>query len=210
MALFGHKADLFLDFPGVLRHGEAPEAHVAACGLNERQRRVQGGGFARAVPADTKYKYVIGARIKSEKKSIREKILSWEKKSGDFYECKREDDERLIVGYSEARAKKDAYNRSRGVERLRKAYGSGKLTKDQVNRRGYNKFLEISKDVQVVISDEKIVEDEKWDGLKGYATNTKLAADEVVAQYHGLWVVERTFSVSSSKSFILLKHLPLT
>jgi len=145
---------------------------------------------------DAKYKYVIGARIKSEKESIKAEILSWEKKSGDFYEYKRENGERLIVGYSEARAKKDAYNRSRGVERLRKAYGSGRLTKDQVNKRGYNKFLEISKDVQVVISSEKIAEDERWDGLKGYVTNTKLAADEVVAQYHGLWVVERAFRVS--------------
>ena len=33
---------------------------------------------------DAKYKYMIGARIKSKKKSIREKILSWEKKSSDF------------------------------------------------------------------------------------------------------------------------------
>ena len=145
---------------------------------------------------DAKYKYVMGARIKNEKKSVREKILGWERKNNDFYEHKRENGERLIVGYSEARAKKDAYNRSRGVERLRKAYGSGKLTKDQVNKRGYNKFLEISKDVEVVISDEKIAEDEKWDGLKGYVTNTKLAADEVVAQYHGLWVVERAFRIS--------------
>lgn len=145
---------------------------------------------------DAKYKYVIGARIKSEKKGIREKILGWEKKSGDFYEYKRGNDERLIVGYSEARAKKDAYNRTRGVERLRKTFKSGKLTKDQVNKRGYNKFLEINKDVEVFISDEKIAEDEKWDGLKGYVTNTKLAADEVVAQYHGLWVVERAFRVS--------------
>ena len=145
---------------------------------------------------DAKYKYVIGARIKSEKEGVKEEILSWEKKSGDFYEYKRENGERLIVGYSEARAKKDAYNRSRGVERLRKAYGSGRLTKEQVNKRGYNKFLEISKDVQVFISAEKIAEDEKWDGLKGYVTNTKLAADEVVAQYHGLWVVERAFRVS--------------
>lgn len=47
---------------------------------------------------NAKYKFVIGARIKSEKKSIRKKILSWEKKSGDFFEYKRGDDERLIVG----------------------------------------------------------------------------------------------------------------
>ena len=145
---------------------------------------------------EAKYKYVIGARIKNEKMGVKEKILSWEKENDSYYEYRQENGDRLIVGYSEARAKKDAYNRNRGVERLRKAYSSGTLTKDQVNKRGYNKFLEISKDVQVVISDEKIAEDEKWDGLKGYVTNTNLSADEVVSQYHGLWVVERAFRVS--------------
>ena len=144
---------------------------------------------------DAKYKYVVGARIKSERKSIKEKILSWEKKSGEFLEITREDGDRLIVGYSEARAKKDAYNRERGVERLRKAYRSGTLTKEQVNRRGYNKFLEISKDVEVSISEDKIAEDARWDGLKGYVTNTGLEAKDTVDQYHGLWVVERAFRV---------------
>lgn len=144
---------------------------------------------------EAKYKYVIGARIKSEKKAIKEKILGREKTNGEFLEIRRENGERLIVGYSEARAKKDAYNRNRGVERLRKAYSSGILTKDKVNRRGYNKFLEISKDVEVAISDGKIAEDEKWDGLKGYVTNTDLSAEEAVAQYRGLWVVERAFRI---------------
>ena len=65
-----------------------------------------------------------------------------------------------------------------------------------MNRRGYNKFLEISKDVQVSICEDKIAEDEKWDGLKGYVTNTDLDADRVVAQYHELWVVERAFRIS--------------
>lgn len=37
---------------------------------------------------------------------------------------------------------------------------------------------------------------ERWDGLKGYLTNTDLAADEVITQYHGLWVVERAFRIS--------------
>ena len=65
-----------------------------------------------------------------------------------------------------------------------------------MNRRGYNKFLEISKDIQVSICEDKINEDEKWDGLKGYITNTDLDAKSVVAQYHGLWVVERAFRIS--------------
>ena len=142
------------------------------------------------------YKYIIGARIKNEKKDVKDWILGHAKKDGCYIECRRNDGDRLVVGYSEARAKKDAYNRSRGVARLRKAYSSGSLTKDQVNRRGYNKFLEISKDVQVSICEDKITEDEKWDGLKGYVTNTELDADRVVAQYHELWVVERAFRIS--------------
>lgn len=144
---------------------------------------------------DAGYKYVIGARIKSESKAVKEKILAWEKKDGEFFEYKRENGDRLIVGYSDARARNDAYNRTRGVERLRKAYKSGKLTKGQVNRHGYNKFLEISKDVEVSISQEKIDEDSKWDGLKGYVTNTDLEAGDAVEEYKGLWVVERAFRV---------------
>ena len=89
-----------------------------------------------------------------------------------------------------------AYNRDRGIARLRKAYKSGRITKSQVNKRGYNKFLEISKDIEVVISEEKIAEDCQWDGLKGYITNTDLDAERVIAEYHGLWVVERAFRIS--------------
>ena len=32
--------------------------------------------------------------------------------------------------------------------------------------------------------------------LKGYITNTRLKPEDVVAQYHGLWVVERAFRVT--------------
>ena len=46
------------------------------------------------------------------------------------------------------------------------------------------------------ISEEKIAEDCKWDGLKGYITNTDLDAERVIDQYHGLWVVERAFRIS--------------
>lgn len=142
------------------------------------------------------YSYIIGARIKNETQPIKEWVLKQELRDGEFAELGREHGERLIVGYSKKRADKDAYNRKRGIERLRKAYSSGTLTKAQVNRRGYNKFLEISRDVTVEISEQKIAEDMRWDGLKGYVTNTVLAPEQVVEQYHGLWVVERAFRVS--------------
>jgi len=142
------------------------------------------------------YRYILGARIKNENKDVKQWILSLDKKDNVCNEIKRQNGERLIVSYSEKRAKKDAYNRDRGIARLRKAYQSGHITKQQVNRRGYNKFLEISRDIDVSISDEKIAEDCKWDGLKGYITNTDIDAEQVIAQYHGLWVVERAFRIS--------------
>jgi len=141
------------------------------------------------------YKYIIGARIKTETEEVKQWILSLEKKDGVFYETKK-GASRLIAGYSEKRAKKDKYNREKGVKRLKTAYKSGKVTKENINKRGYNKFLEISDDVQVIINHQKINDDQKWDGLKGYLTNTELPAKEVYEQYSQLWVIERAYRVT--------------
>lgn len=142
------------------------------------------------------YKYILGARIRTEKKSIKEWIISNKKDDDINYEYKKNDIERLIVSYSSKRAKKDEYNRNKGIERLRKAYRNGTLTKENINKRGYNKFLQINKDVQVSICESKIKEDSLWDGLKGYITNTTLDAKDVIDQYNGLWVVEKAFRIS--------------
>lgn len=112
--------------------------------------------------------------------------------------AREEDGQRLIVSYSESRAKKNAHNREKGFARLRKAYARGTLTKDKVNRRVYNKFLDIGKDITVSINYDRIEEDARWDGLKGYVTSTSLGSEEVIRQYHGLWVVERAFRIGKS------------
>lgn len=141
------------------------------------------------------YKYIIGARIKNEKDEIKQWILSQNMQDGNIVE-REKDFSRIIVSYSESRAKKDKHNRDKGVKRLQKAYKSGNITKENINNRGYNKFLEISDDVKVSLNQQKIREDEKWDGLKGYITNTLLSAKEVIEQYNGLWVIERAFRVT--------------
>ena len=56
-------------------------------------------------------------------------------------------------------------------------------------------LLEISKDIGITINEEKILADERWDGWKGYITNTNLEAKEVISQYHGLWVVEKNLEM---------------
>ena len=160
---------------------------VADSGLMNRKNiaQLESGG----------HKYIIGARIKNEEEDIKQWILSLEKRDGEFNEIHK-GDARLIVGYSQNRAKKDRYNREKGVERLKKAYKNGNINKENINKRGYNKFLEISDNVKVTINQEKISDDERWDGLKGYITNTTLPAVEVYEQYRGLWVIERAYRIT--------------
>jgi transposase len=142
------------------------------------------------------YKYIVGARIKNENKAVTDWILSLNKIDNTFYEYQKTAQCKLILGYSENRAKKDACNREKGLKRLEKEYKSGSITKDKINKRGYNKFLEVSDNIEVKINYDKIKEDEKWDGLKGYITNTDLSASDVYKQYSELWQVERAFRVT--------------
>ena len=60
---------------------------------------------------------------------------------------------------------------------------TGKLTKDHINNRGYNKYLKLSGEVNITIDYEKYEADSIWDGLKGYVTNTHLPRKEVIGQY---------------------------
>lgn len=72
------------------------------------------------------------------------------------------------------------------------------VNKENINKRGYNKFLELTRDVGISINYEKIKDDERWDGLKGYVTNTDLPAQLVYEQYQGLWQVESSFRIAMS------------
>lgn len=142
------------------------------------------------------YKYIIGARIKNEDDEIKQWIFSLKKQDGLFHEIGKLPRSRLIVGYSQNRAKKDKYNRDKGVKRLKKAYKRGTITKENINKRGYNKFLKLTDKVRVEINQDKIDEDEKWDGLKGYITNTNLSPKDVCEQYSELWIIERAYRVT--------------
>jgi len=144
------------------------------------------------------YKFIIGARIKNETAQIKKDIISrnWEKEKIQFIE--KQDDTDLIVSYSEKRSKKDKANREKGIERLRSKINSGKLSKQNINNRGYNKFLKIEGEATISLDLSKTEEDAKWDGLKGYLTNTNLEPQQVIENYHELWHIERAFRMSKT------------
>lgn len=68
------------------------------------------------------YKYIIGARIKNESTAVKTWILGQDKENRSFHEYQKTERQKLILGYSESRAKKDAYNREKGIKRLEKEY----------------------------------------------------------------------------------------
>jgi transposase len=142
------------------------------------------------------YEFILGARIKNENTLIKKKILSLKlaDKASDVIE--KEDGLKLVVGYSEKRAKKDHNNRGRGLLKLEQKIKSGKLTKSAINNRGYNKYLKLDGKVTIGIDYEKFNQDAVWDGLKGYLTNTSLTKEEIISNYGQLWKIENAFRVS--------------
>jgi transposase len=146
------------------------------------------------------YPFVVAARIRNEPLALQDEILRecQGMADGQSIEIMREDGYRLIVAYSCKRAKKDAHNRKRGVKRLQKRIGTGRMTKEKLNNRGYNKFLKLSGELLVEIDEEKIEQAARWDGLKGYLTNTELSATEVISNYGQLWHVEKAFRISKT------------
>ncbi len=144
------------------------------------------------------YKYILGARIKNESEGVQKNIFEKKFKNGQLRSIKKQDNLRLILGYSEKRAAKDEHNRKRGLQRLNKRIKTGKLTKSNINNRGYNKYLKMDGEILIELDYEKIKEDKKWDGLKGYITNTKLTKKQIVEHYSNLWHIEKAFRMSKT------------
>ena len=142
------------------------------------------------------YQYIIGARPKSESDKVKEQILSLDMKYGDVVEIEKDGGVRIVLSCTERRAKKDAHNRQRGLARLQKKMASGRLTKQNINNRGYNKYLKMEGEVTISINMEKYEADAAWDGIKGYVTNTTIEKDEVIANYSNLWFIERAFRMN--------------
>src|SRR5690606_24466163 len=144
------------------------------------------------------YQYILGARIKNLGKELTAQLLGLDLQNKESAVIPMEGSEKLIISYKSSRAKKDAKNRKRGLEKLEKSITSGKLGKKNINNRGYNKYLKMEGEVDITINYDKYEDDKKWDGLKGYITNAPLSKEEIIQQYGQLWHIERTFRISKS------------
>jgi len=144
------------------------------------------------------YFFIIGARIKNETQAIQEQILSLHLQDQQSVVLFKDAIQKIIISYSNNRAKNDSYNRQKGMERLKKLIAKGKLTKEHINNKGYNKYLKLEGEIKIVIDEEKYRDDAKWDGLKGYTTNTVLPKETILEYYKQLWQIEKTFRITKT------------
>lgn len=143
------------------------------------------------------YEYILGGRLKNETNEIKANIIKLQIKEGKPQELVTKNG-RLIVSYSSKRAYVDKKNRDKGLKRLEKKVSNGKLKKEHINNRGYNKYLTLIGEVNIVIDYEKYQADKIWDGLKGYITNTKINKEKVIENYSQLWNIEKAFRISKT------------
>jgi len=152
--------------------------------------------------------YIVGAKIKTMNRSIKEQILNGDtfRDINDDMKVKTldYDGKKLLVSYSKKRAKKDKFEREKAIAKLKKRLESSKSVKSQLSNNGYKKYLQLqssdttkSCDLSIELNDDKIKEDEAWDGLKGILTNnTTLTDEELIHQYTNLWQVEESFRIT--------------
>jgi transposase len=157
--------------------------------------------------------YIVGARIKNMSKTLKTQILdmSQYKDINDDTKVATFDyqGKKLLVSYSDKRARKDKHDREKGIQKLRDRLEKTSSVKSQLSNQGYKKYLQLEQtgtnkdndkkscDISITLNEDKIDEDAAWDGLKGIVTNnTKLSNEELIHQYSNLWQVEESFRIT--------------
>ena len=149
-------------------------------------------------------KYIVASRLRSLPKQLKKELLESEDFSptvveGEFHWVKEfsYNQKRLVVSYSSKRARKDASDRSRLVERLLKNVKDGKVKiKDVIPNYGTKKYLAL-RGKEVFVDESKIEKDALWDGLHGVVSNTdELTSTQILSRYRGLWRIEESFRIS--------------
>src|SRR5574344_85484 len=108
--------------------------------------------------------------------------------------------QKLVVSYSLKRAKKDKYTREKALDKVR-AKLSKNITKSDLKLSYYAKYLDIdsSCSIKYKLNPNKIVQDEKLDGLKGFVTNDfTLSANEIIEHNNNQYELERAFRISKT------------
>lgn len=138
--------------------------------------------------------YIVGARLKNMSGAVVKRMITHNFLTHPILEIVAKQ-ERLIIDYSEKRAKRDAQVRERLIKKLEARLQKG----EHVIRK--SKYILLKNQGTITgIDTKKVKEDTQYDGLKGYITNPNndTASEDIIKQYHNLWNVEKAFRMSKS------------
>lgn len=158
---------------------------------------------------EKKLSYIVGARLKSLKGSLAEKVQALgqapcladktgeDSRKASVGSIAVDEKSRLVVSVSPLRARKDAHERQKMIAKVQKRLQNSGQIKPLVGKQGYRRFLKLDGKCQVHLDEEAVKKAAGWDGLHGVRTNLlEMPEGEVLEQYHGLWQVEDCFRVS--------------
>jgi transposase len=150
--------------------------------------------------------YVVAAKLRGMNKGMKKQFLTDRQYKvcivgGDVCWSKeyKQGKDRLIVSYSSRRAIRDQKNRDRHIQRFyKKSKGEERTMVATLINNGNGKY--IKKEGQTAeLDQEKIKEDELWDGLHGVITNdSEASASQILSTYRQLWQIEAAFRLSKT------------
>ena len=150
--------------------------------------------------------YIIGDSIKSLGNSIKEKLVDREhhinlpstSKETFTYRELNYKGRRIICTYSSKRARKDANERQKLIDKANKWLEEPSKYK-QVKKRGAGRFITTTdKGEPIEIDNARIEDDARYDGFKAIATTTELKIEDILTKYKDLFEVEHTFRALKS------------
>jgi transposase len=154
-----------------------------------------------AVIEKSEKQYIVAARLKNQPESIKKQILDkGSYQQGDHMLIKEialPGARRLLVNYTEKRARKDAHDRQKALAKLQKKINKSKNPESFISNASHRRYLNIKNQQLVQIDEEKIRYAEQWDGLHGIITNiSNMPAEEAFEQYGGLWQIEESLRLT--------------
>ena len=161
---------------------------------------------SREVVMENGYEFILGERLKSLPKTVKEKMLDlssyeleWVSSAKDpvvvRYKTFKHGDRTLIVTYSQKRAEKDRKDREERIAKAKQLIKHPSQLKNKARRF----YLKQEGQDHYVLDAEKINNTAKYDGFLAITTNTTgLHPTSVLDHYHHLFQIEHSFSTFKS------------
>ena len=162
-------------------------------------------------------RYILGVRMRNLKEA-KERVMGDEGEYQEIYPEREKatdpsplqvrevkvEDRRYIQCLNVEEARKDAADREAIVGSLKEKLKQG--DKSLVGNKGYRRYVQKPEEGKhFEIDEQKVKEEERFDGIWILRTNTEFEAEEVALKYKQLWMVEQIFR--SLKSILLIRPI---